>query len=55
MGIDVMDASHCSMWYITVILLHDTALQKYISEKIVKALVSIDPGVPTLSKQGPLH
>ena len=55
MGIDMMDASHCSMSYIAVILPHDIALQKHVSEKMVKALVSIDPGVPTLSKQGPLH
>ena len=55
MGIEMMDASHCSMSYIAVILPHDIALQKYISEKIVDDLVSIDPGVPTLSKQGPRH
>ena len=56
MGIDMMDASHCSMSYIAVILPHDTALlQKNVSEKMVEALVTIDPGVPTLSKQGPLH
>ena len=55
MGIEMMDASHCSMPYIAVILPHDIALQKYVSEKIVEASVSIDPGVPTLSKQGPLH
>ena len=55
MGIDTMDASHCSMLFIAVILPHDIALQKYVSEKMVEALVSIDPGVPTLSKQGPLH
>ena len=55
MGIVMMDASHCSMSYIAVILPHDIALQKYVSEKIVEDLVSIDPGVPTLSKQGPPH
>ena len=55
MGIEMMDASHCSMPYIAVILPHDIALQEYVSEKIVEDLVSIDPGVPTLSKQGPLH
>ena len=55
MGIEMMDASHCSMSYIAVILPHDIALKEYVSEKMVEALVSIDPGVPTLSKQGPLH
>ena len=55
MGIDMMDASHCSMSYIAVILPHDIALQKHVSEKRVEALVIIDPGVPALSKQGPLH
>ena len=55
MGIDMMDASHYSMSYIAVILPHDITLKKYVSEKMVEALVSIDPGVPTLSKQGPLH
>ena len=55
MGIDMIDASHCSMSYIAVILSHDIALQKYVSEKKMEALVSIDPGVPTLSKEGPLH
>ena len=52
----MMDASHFSMSDIAVILPHhDIALQKYVSEKMVEALVSIDPGVPTLSKQGPLY
>ena len=46
MGTYMMDASHSSIPYIAVILPHDIALQKY---------VSIDPSVPTLSKQGPLH
>ena len=55
MGIEMMDASHCSMPYIAVTLPHDIALQKYVSEKMVEALVSIDPGVPTLSRQGPLQ
>ena len=49
-----MDASDCSISYIAGILPHDIALQKYVSEKIVEGLVSIDPGVPTLSRQGPL-
>ena len=53
--VNVMDALHCSMLYIAGILPHDIALQKYVSEKMMEALVSIDPGVPTLSKQGPLH
>ena len=55
MGIEMIDASHCSMSYIAVILHHDIALQKYVLEKMVEDLVSIHPGVPTLSKQGPLH
>ena len=55
MGIDMMDASHCLMSYIAVILPHGIALQKYVSDKMVEALVSLDPGVPTLSKQGPLR
>ena len=55
MGIYMMDASHCSMSYIALILPHDIALQKYVSETMVESLVSIDPGVPTLSKEGPLQ
>ena len=51
----MLDASHRLMSYIAVILPHDIALQQYVSEKMVEALVSIDPGVPTLSKQGPRH
>ena len=55
MGIHMMDASHCLMSYIAVILPHDIALQQNASEKMVEALVSIDPGVVTLFKQGLLR
>ena len=39
MGIDMMDASHCLMSYVAVVLTHDITLQRNVSEKVLEALV----------------